>query len=113
MDMTGEECLACNEPCIEKMFGCSGLPQVIDETVTDPTLPDMINPGEASTDSPTSSGDEDETNAPTSSPGDSETFTFAPVNPSPTQPTDRDNSGASGNNQLIALSLVVLGMMIV
>jgi hypothetical protein len=112
VDMTGEECLECNSPCIEKMFGCSGLPQVVDETVTDPTLPEMINnPGEESTDSPTTSGDD--TNAPTSSPGDSETFTFAPVNPSPTQPTDRDNSGASGNNQLIALSLVVLGMMIV
>ena len=111
--MTGEECLACNEPCIEKMFGCSGLPQVVDETVTDPTLPELINPGEESTDSPTTSGDD--TNAPTSSPGDSETFTFAPVNPSPTQPTDGDNSGASGNNQLrlFTLSLVVLGMMIV
>ena len=110
--MTGEECLECNAPCIEKMFGCSGLPQVVDETVTDPTLPEMINPGEDSTDSPTTSGDD----TPTSSPGDSETFTFAPVNPSPTQPTDRDNSGASGNNQLrliITLSLVVLGMMIV
>ena len=111
-DMTGEECLECNAPCIEKMFGCSGLPQVVDETVTDPTLPELINPGGGSTDSPTTSGDD--TNAPTSSPGDSETFTFAPVNPSPTQPTDRENSGASGNNQLrlFTLSLVVLGLLV-
>ena len=110
--MTGEECLACNEPCIEKMFGCSGLPQVVDETVTDPTLPEMINPGVESTDSPTTSGDD--TNAPTSSPGDSETFTFAPVNPSPTQPTDRDNNNGAVSIQLrlFTVAVVVLVMIV-
>ena len=117
--MTGKKCLECNAPCIEKMFGCSGLPQVVDETVTDPTLPEMINPGEESTDSPTSSpkpsplgslgNASNETPSPVST---DNTFTFKPT---PLQPADRNNNGAAGNQLRLVtvVSMVVLGILIV
>ena len=119
MDMTGEECLECNAPCIEKMFGCSGLPQVVDETVTDPTLPELIdNTGEESTDSPTSSpkpsplGSSGNASNETPSPVSTDnTFTFKPT---PLQPTDRGNSASGNQLRLVTVvSMVVLGMLIV
>ena len=92
-DMTGTECLECNEPCIEIMFGCTGLPRVVD------TTPATGGMGEGQTSSPTSSPKP-------SPPTDTDSSTTSPVAeaetavppPAPTPPTDRENNAASSFN---------------
>ena len=103
-DMTGTECLECNEPCIEIMFGCAGLPRVVD------TTPATGGMGEGQTSSPTSSPKPSPPTLPTSpapqSSADTDSSTTSPVAeaetavppPAPTPPTDRENNAASSFN---------------
>lgn len=124
-DLEGAECQGCTADCIEKMFGCTGLPRdaptTIATTVSPGPTPPSLPTTEMTTSMPTALGDS--TTPPptsqTSTPGNGAVGPETPTSPTtpdtpPTPPGDRDmNAAVSVCNVKYYVITVALGMLVV